>query len=501
MFFFAPLLNLVLFKYSDVLDVIDDIMNDFDFNTDLDLSSISPHSVYSSSSFDHTDSYDEIKEDLYSLPKALATTPPTIYKTVDPMLCTTDLPPLQLTPSPQHSPISVQSSVLPTQISNTQQHYTQQNLIVQPQQQQQQQPAQLPHPPQQISPVAQLIQQQPQQTIQQQQSPQTPRLLQSKPKQQIQPNIKTVQILKAKPAQSKTNTHQMIQSVPAQVISLQGVTGTKQQLLFQTNPTTVMYTNGSVTNGQQNVHHALVNGTLVTTTRIPVVLDTDKVPISRIVPKVKEVKRSAHNAIERRYRTSINDKIIELKNMVVGESAKLNKSAILKKAVEKIRDLQRDNYELKMENQRLKRDLLSVRDGATLKQLLVGNDKKSKDNYFKTELSQPIPSPPPMMTPPRSDESNSGSSPPYSDSSLPPSPFSGKDESESMITSTTIRGMTPHSRLTLCMFMFVVLAFNPFAKFLNNENGSGSYDTADTEFYSSGRTLAGEYECKFLFFS
>lgn len=39
--------------------------------------------------------------------------------------------------------------------------------------------------------------------------------------------------------------------------------------------------------------------------------------------KVKEVKRSAHNAIERKYRTSINDKIIELKNIVVGEEAKV----------------------------------------------------------------------------------------------------------------------------------------------------------------------------------
>jgi hypothetical protein len=60
------------------------------------------------------------------------------------------------------------------------------------------------------------------------------------------------------------------------------------------------------------------------------VLDADKLPINRITaiaqptrePKVKEGKRSAHNAIERRYRTSINDKIVELKNMIVGIDAK-----------------------------------------------------------------------------------------------------------------------------------------------------------------------------------
>ena len=77
---------------------------------------------------------------------------------------------------------------------------------------------------------------------------------------------------------------------------------------------------------------------------IPVVLDTDKVQINRLntsthvgVPKVREVKRSAHNAIERRYRTSINDKIIELKNIIVGVDAKLNKSAILRKTIDYIR--------------------------------------------------------------------------------------------------------------------------------------------------------------------
>lgn len=58
------------------------------------------------------------------------------------------------------------------------------------------------------------------------------------------------------------------------------------------------------------------------------VLDPDKLPINCLTtvpgqPKVREVKRSAHNAIERRYRTSINDKIIELKDMVCGTDSKV----------------------------------------------------------------------------------------------------------------------------------------------------------------------------------
>lgn len=36
-----------------------------------------------------------------------------------------------------------------------------------------------------------------------------------------------------------------------------------------------------------------------------------------------EGKRNSHNAIERRYRTSINDKITELKDMIVGTEAKV----------------------------------------------------------------------------------------------------------------------------------------------------------------------------------
>ncbi|KAI5632764.1 helix-loop-helix DNA-binding domain-containing protein [Phthorimaea operculella] len=84
----------------------------------------------------------------------------------------------------------------------------------------------------------------------------------------------------------------------------------------------------SSTENRQRVHtfFASNNGPTLITSGIPVVLEGDKIALSQVpntgMPKVKEVKRSAHNAIERRYRTSINDRIVELKNMLVGEDAK-----------------------------------------------------------------------------------------------------------------------------------------------------------------------------------
>lgn len=71
-----------------------------------------------------------------------------------------------------------------------------------------------------------------------------------------------------------------------------------------------------------------------------VTADTDKVPISRlsasrVVQPVqpqeylpKGEKRSSHNAIEKRYRLSINDRIVELKELMCGKEGKVRKRSI-----------------------------------------------------------------------------------------------------------------------------------------------------------------------------
>ncbi|KAI9581405.1 sterol regulatory element-binding protein 1 isoform X1 [Glossina fuscipes] len=285
-----------------------------------------------------------------------------------------------------------------------------------------------------------------------------------------------------------------------------GNASAQSQVIIQANPT-VMY--------------ATANGTAILTSHIPVVLEPvktttkgspatsstastsseNKLLISRAPPKIKEVKRSAHNAIERRYRTSINDKITELKNLVVGEAAKLNKSAVLRKSVEKIRDLQRQNYELKLEVQRLQGELMS-RDGCKVQDLLQPSviRKKRKTTPAEELLMY---GKQPLMTPPRSDASDHSLSPPHSDISLPPSPYDGcnsnssnssnqstasvKDEME--ILPKTMQGMATHSRLGLCIFMFAILAVNPFKDFLRSPNIEGIFEYDENDLIGQRRSI------------
>ena len=139
----------------------------------------------------------------------------------------------------------------------------------------------------------------------------------------------------------------------------------------------------------------------------------------------KPEKKSAHNVIEKRYRSSINDKIVELKNLVAGEEAKLNKSAVLRKAVDYIRFLQNQNIKLKKENMILK--------------------------------NQTAPSPSLEYSVPRSPDS--------ADELLPDSPISmGSSE----LSPPPPRAMDNKSRVMLCSVIFAVCLLNPFASLMDS---------------------------------
>lgn len=264
------------------------------------------------------------------------------------------------------------------------------------------------------------------------------------------------------------------------------------------NPT-VVYANATPvsSNSMQSVQLInTTNGTILT-----------QVPVSTIMveqeqerpPKVKEVKRSTHNAIERRYRTSINDKIVELKNMLVGEAGKLNKSAILKRSIEKIHDLETENYELRLQNARMRELLLAqgplTADESSLKTLLLQKTiNPNKRRYTNSSIGSG--SEYGNQSPPTSDESNPSLSPARSDTGSM-SPL-GCDEISTEIDRSakrkknhmdniTTHGMSSMSKLTLCAFMFAIITINPLASLLSNSPPSGSNLFDET----NGATLRG----------
>ncbi|CAK1551782.1 unnamed protein product [Leptosia nina] len=228
-----------------------------------------------------------------------------------------------------------------------------------------------------------------------------------------------------------------------------------QTLMYTSAPiqasTPSIMTNTQASNENRPLQTFFTNsGHTILTTGI--ILEGDKFAINHASntgpPKVKEVKRSAHNAIERRYRTSINDRIIELKNMLVGEEAKLNKSAILRKTIDYIKYLQNQNARLKQENVALK----------------LACQKSGVKDVFEGSY-----------TPPHSDVSSPYNSPHAFDSDNPSSP-EFKEEKYSKV----VMGMGDHSRLALCAFMVGLIAFNPFSAFF----GSYMSDTQFTDYNS-----------------
>nr|XP_046270920.1 sterol regulatory element-binding protein 1 isoform X2 [Scatophagus argus] len=227
-------------------------------------------------------------------------------------------------------------------------------------------------------------------------------------------------------------------------------------------------------------------GTILTT--VPVMVDTDKLPINRIAISGKPAgqphkgeKRTAHNAIEKRYRSSINDKIIELKDLVAGTEAKLNKSAVLRKAIDYIRYLQQTNQKLKQENMALK---------------MAAQKNKSLKDLVAMEVDGPADVKNELPTPPASDVGSPTSFSQCGSDSEPDSPVVEDTKPNMGMLNRTAAGsgaagMLDRSRMALCAFTFLFLSLNPLASLLCSSGSSSVEGAAARTSHHAGRSVLG----------
>uniref|UniRef100_A0A669Q4K2 Sterol regulatory element-binding protein 2 n=1 Tax=Phasianus colchicus TaxID=9054 RepID=A0A669Q4K2_PHACC len=204
------------------------------------------------------------------------------------------------------------------------------------------------------------------------------------------------------------------------------------------------------------------NGTILTT--MPVMMGQEKVPIKQVPGGVKQPdppkegeRRTTHNIIEKRYRSSINDKIIELKDLIMGTDAKMHKSGVLRKAIDYIKYLQQKNSKFS----------------------LVDNDADLKIDDFNQNVL--------LMSPPASDSGSQAGFSPYSIDSEPGSPLLDdakvKDEPDSPPVAL---GMVDRSRILLCALTFLCLSFNPLTSLLD---ARGSPESDSLTRHGSGRSM------------
>ncbi|XP_037664521.1 LOW QUALITY PROTEIN: sterol regulatory element-binding protein 1 [Choloepus didactylus] len=248
----------------------------------------------------------------------------------------------------------------------------------------------------------------------------------------------------------------------------------------------------------------LVSGGAILTT-MPLVLDADKLPINRLVASGKAPgsaqsrgeKRTAHNAIEKRYRSSINDKIVELKDLVVGTEAKLNKSAVLRKAIDYIRFLQHSNQKLKQENLTLRSAAGKSKSLKDLVSACGGRDNPQVPmEGVKSEVLDALTPPPsdagsPSRGSPLSLGSRGGGSGSSGSDSEPDSPAleDGQVKPE-QLPSTRSGGMPDRSRLALCALVILCLSCNPLALLLGGRGLPGPSDATSVH-HGPGRSVLG----------
>ncbi|KAJ8254324.1 hypothetical protein COCON_G00209360 [Conger conger] len=168
-------------------------------------------------------------------------------------------------------------------------------------------------------------------------------------------------------------------------------------------------------------------------------------------------RRTTHNIIEKRYRSSINDKILELRDLVMGNDAKMHKSGVLRKAIDYIKYLQQVNHKLRQENLALK----------------MSNPKNksvclTEDVEMKPEVV--------MMSPPASDSGSSSPNQfsPYCIDSEPASPLLEHEQVKSEPDSPSSVGVMDRSRLLLCALTFLCLSLNPLPSLLGGPDAHGA---------------------------
>ncbi|CAG0895751.1 unnamed protein product [Cyprideis torosa] len=193
-----------------------------------------------------------------------------------------------------------------------------------------------------------------------------------------------------------------------------------------------------------------------------------------LTSRKKDKKPGSHNIIEKRYRSSINDKINELKNIVCGEDSKVNKSAILRKSLEYISHLQRQNAALRRENE-------------ALKAIASYNRCESRPHYSGGVLSPPETDP----ESPASASSGQDHSPAEQKVSSPPThPIS--TQKTRYLSGPATGGVTStvldRSRFLMCAFLFCFVMVNPIGRISPfNRWGGANEDTPRFE----GRTILG----------
>ncbi|KAL7829926.1 hypothetical protein AOLI_G00308110 [Acnodon oligacanthus] len=171
-------------------------------------------------------------------------------------------------------------------------------------------------------------------------------------------------------------------------------------------------------------------------------------------------RRTTHNIIEKRYRSSINDKILELRDLVMGSDAKMHKSGVLRKAIDYIKYLQQVNHKLRQENLALKMASQKHR------VICVTDDVEMKPDVC-------------VMTPPPSDSGSSSppQSSPFCLDSEPGSPLLEHEQvkSEPASPSSSV-GVMDRSRVLLCALTFLCLSLNPLPSLLgSDDNGALSW--------------------------